>query len=290
MIFTKIFGSKKDIANAVRDLTSTISGEVKNAYDGKGFFAGILAGQDELKKALGDTFDSSKVDDYIASLNGLSETQKIAVINSSNLTKAQKAEMLARINNTKATEANTGANAANSASDVADTSSNTANTASTVADTVATIDNTNATIANTGANAANSASDVADTISNVANTASNFGSKLKGIGTGLLSVVKKHPVATGVIAALTGGVIALNIYKKKAQAIKEAHEDAEQALEDTKKSLSEEKSELQTVNSELETTQEKIKEISSLGTLTLTEQNELTKLSNANDQLKIQQK
>ena len=191
MIFTKIFGSKKEIANAVRDLTSTISGEVKNAYDGKGFFAGILAGQDELKKALGDTFDSSKVDDYIASLNGLSETQKTAVINSSDLTKAQKAEMLARINNTKATEANTGANVANSASDVVDTASNTDNTASTVVDTGATIENTNATIANTGANVANSGSDIID-------AGSNLKERAKGIGSGLLESIKKHPVKWGV--------------------------------------------------------------------------------------------
>ena len=296
MIFTKIFGSKKDIANAVRDLTSTISGEVKNAYDGKGFFAGILAGQDELKKALGDTFDSSKVDDYIASLNGLSETQKIAVINSSNLTKAQKAEMLARINNTKATETETVSQVAETASQVAETGADGVDTVGNIANAEseeevakAKLKVAKANKIETGSQVAETGADMVDTASNLGSKSKGIGSKLKGIGSGLLSVVKKHPVATGIIAALTGGVIALNIYKKKAQAIKEAHEDAEQALEDTKKSLSEEKSELQTVNSELETTQEKIKEISSLGTLTLTEQNELIRLSNVNNQLKIQQ-
>ena len=111
--------------------------------------------------------------------------------------------------------------------------------------------------------------------------------------TKLWAVITAHPIgailtAIGVVAV--GAVAYINKTNKEAEeALVEAHENAKQALEDTKTSLSDDKSELQSVNSELETTKERIKEISSIGAPTLTEQNELNKLSTANAQLEAQQ-
>lgn len=111
--------------------------------------------------------------------------------------------------------------------------------------------------------------------------------------TKLWAVITAHPIATilTAIGAVAVGTIAyINKTNKEAEdALVKAHENAKQALEDTKSSLSDDKSELQSVNSELETTKERLKEISSIGTPTLTEQNELTKLSTANAQLEAQQ-
>jgi len=110
----------------------------------------------------------------------------------------------------------------------------------------------------------------------------------------LWAVITAHPIGAilTVIGAVAVGTIAyINKTAKEAEeAIVEAHENAKQALEDTKTSLSDDKSELQSVNSELETTKKRLKEISSIGAPTLTEQNELTKLSTANAQLEAQQK
>ena len=108
----------------------------------------------------------------------------------------------------------------------------------------------------------------------------------------LWAVITAHPIGailTAVGAVAVGTIAYINKVNKDAEkALVEAHENAEQALEDTKTSLSDDKSELQSVNSELETTKEKIKEISSIGAPTLTEQNELNKLSTANAQLEAQ--
>ena len=110
--------------------------------------------------------------------------------------------------------------------------------------------------------------------------------------TKLWAVITAHPIGailTAIGAVAVGTIAYINKVNKDAEkALVEAHENAEQALEDTKTSLSNDKSELQSVNSELETTKEKIKEISSIGAPTLTEQNELNKLSTANAQLEAQ--
>ena len=110
--------------------------------------------------------------------------------------------------------------------------------------------------------------------------------------TKLWAVITAHPIGailTAIGAVAVGTIAYINKVNKDAEkALVEAHENAEKALEDTKTSLSEDKSELQSVNSELETTKEKIKEISSIGAPTLTEQNELNKLSTANAQLEAQ--
>lgn len=109
----------------------------------------------------------------------------------------------------------------------------------------------------------------------------------------LWAVITAHPVgailtAIGVVAV--GAIAYINKTNKEAEeALVEAHENAKQALEDTTNSLSDDKSKLQSVNSELETTKKRLKEISSIGAPTLTEQNELTKLSTANAQLESQQ-
>ena len=110
--------------------------------------------------------------------------------------------------------------------------------------------------------------------------------------TKLWGVITAHPIGaiiTAIGAVAVGTIAYINKVNKDAEkALVEAHENAEKALEDTKTSLSDDKSELQSVNSELETTKEKIKEISSIGAPTLTEQNELNKLSTANAQLEAQ--
>ena len=111
--------------------------------------------------------------------------------------------------------------------------------------------------------------------------------------TKLWAVITAHPIGailTAIGAVAVGTIAYINKTNKEAEeALVEAHENAKQALEDTKSSLSDDKAELQSVNSELETTKERLKEISSIGAPTLTEQNELTKLSTANAQLEAQQ-
>lgn len=120
------------------------------------------------------------------------------------------------------------------------------------------------------------------------------------VGTNLLTaafaklnrVINSNPWLFVIGAALTAIIASYEIAKKKAEnaeeAIKSAHEEAEQALSDSRNELSNQKSELQSINSELEQTKDKIREISSIGSPTLTEQNELDKLSIANAQLEIQ--
>lgn len=110
--------------------------------------------------------------------------------------------------------------------------------------------------------------------------------------TKLWAVITAHPIGailTAIGAVAVGTIAYINKVNKDAKkALVEAHENAEKALEDTKTSLSDDKSELQSINSELEQTKDKIREISSIGAPTLTEQNELDKLSTANAQLEIQ--
>lgn len=115
---------------------------------------------------------------------------------------------------------------------------------------------------------------------------------LTGAVAKLWAVITAHPIGAilTAIGAVAVGVIAyINKTNKDAQkAIVETHEKAQQALDDTKTALSDDKSELESVNSELDSTKQKIQDIASQGTITLTEQNELNKLSTANTQLETQ--
>ena len=115
---------------------------------------------------------------------------------------------------------------------------------------------------------------------------------LTGAVAKLWAVITAHPIGailTAVGAVAIGVIAYINKSNKDAQkAIVETHEKAQQALDDTKTKLSDDKSELESVNSELETTKQKIQDIASQDSITLTEQNELDKLSAANTQLKTQ--
>lgn len=115
---------------------------------------------------------------------------------------------------------------------------------------------------------------------------------LTGAVTELWAVITAHPIGailTAVGAVAVGVIAYINKSNKDAQkAIVETHEKAQQALDDTKTALSDDKSELESVNSELDSTKQKIQDIASQGTITLTEQNELDKLSTANAQLETQ--
>lgn len=115
---------------------------------------------------------------------------------------------------------------------------------------------------------------------------------LTGAVAKLWAVITAHPIGailTAVGAVAIGVIAYINKSNKDAQkAIVETHEKAQQALDDTKTELSDDKSELESVNSELETTKQKIQDIASQDSITLTEQNELDKLSTANTQLEIQ--
>ena len=120
------------------------------------------------------------------------------------------------------------------------------------------------------------------------------------VGTNLLTAafyklnraINSNPWLFVIGAALTAIIASYEIAKKKAEdaeeAIKSAHEEAQQSLDSTKSDLENSKSELQSVNSELETTKQKIQDIASQDSITLTEQNELDKLSTANTQLETQ--
>lgn len=115
---------------------------------------------------------------------------------------------------------------------------------------------------------------------------------LTGAVAKLWAVITAHPIGailTAVGAVAIGVIAYINKSNKDAQkAIVETHEKAQQALDDTKTELSDDKSELESVNSELETTKQKIQDIASQDSITLTEQNELDKLSTANTQLETQ--
>ena len=115
---------------------------------------------------------------------------------------------------------------------------------------------------------------------------------LTGAVAKLWAVITAHPIGAilTAVGAIAVGVIAyINKSNKEAQkAIVETHEKAQQSLDDTKTALSDDKSELESVNSELDSTKQKIQDIASQGTITLTEQNELDKLSTANTQLETQ--
>ena len=115
---------------------------------------------------------------------------------------------------------------------------------------------------------------------------------LTGAFAKLWAVITAHPIGailTAVGAVAVGVIAYINKSNKDAQkAIVETHEKAQQALDDTKTALSDDKSELESVNSELDSTKQKIQDIASQGTITLTEQNELDKLSTANTQLETQ--
>lgn len=108
----------------------------------------------------------------------------------------------------------------------------------------------------------------------------------------LWAIISAHPIGALItaIGVVSVGVITyINKATNKAkEALVEVHKTAEQVLNDTKASLSNDKSELQSLNSELETTKGRLKEISSIGAPTLTEQSELNKLSTANAQLEAQ--
>lgn len=138
------------------------------------------------------------------------------------------------------------------------------------------------------------ASQIANMLALNATEAANIGitNVLTASFTKLFAVINAHPIGAILIAvgAVAVGTIAYinKVNKDAKKALVEAHENAEKALEDTKTSLSDDKSELQSINSELEQTKDKIEEISSIGTPTLTEQNELDKLSTANAQLETQ--
>lgn len=110
--------------------------------------------------------------------------------------------------------------------------------------------------------------------------------------TKLWAVITAHPIGAILTAV---GVVAVGVIKyikdsnEEAQkAIQEAHDSAQQALDNSKNDLSNSKGELSSVNSELDSTREKIKELGSLKFPTLTEQEELLKLSTANQQLEHQ--
>lgn len=115
---------------------------------------------------------------------------------------------------------------------------------------------------------------------------------LTGAVAKLWAVITAHPIGailTAVGAVAVGVIAYINKSNKDAQkAIVETHEKAQQALDDTKTALSDDKSELESVNSELDSTKQKIQDIASQGTITLTKQNELDKLSTANTQLETQ--
>lgn len=115
---------------------------------------------------------------------------------------------------------------------------------------------------------------------------------LTGAVAKLWAVITAHPIGailTAVGAVAVGVIAYINKSNKDAQkAIVETHEKAQQTLDDTKTALSDDKSELESVNSELDSTKQKIQDMASQGTITLTEQNELDKLSTANTQLETQ--
>ncbi len=115
---------------------------------------------------------------------------------------------------------------------------------------------------------------------------------LTGAVAKLWAVITAHPIGailTAVGAVAVGVIAYINKSNKDAQkAIVETHEKAQQALDNTKTALSDDKSELESVNSELDSTKQKIQDIASQDTITLTEQNEIDKLSTANNQLETQ--
>jgi len=108
----------------------------------------------------------------------------------------------------------------------------------------------------------------------------------------LWGVITNHPlgaVLTAIGAIAIGVVTYINKSNEEAKkAVIETHENAVTTLNNITSELANDKNELQSINSTLNTTKEKIKEISSQQKISLTDQNELERLSALNSQLEAQ--
>ena len=109
-----------------------------------------------------------------------------------------------------------------------------------------------------------------------------FGKSILTAAKGLATFLLTNPVgwailATGAIAGLVAVVDAVTV----------SYEEAAESAQESRQAFQEASSELSSIESELKTTEDRIKELQSLGTLSLTEEAELDSLIKQNEQLEI---
>lgn len=110
-----------------------------------------------------------------------------------------------------------------------------------------------------------------------------FAASVKSATVGLASFLLTNPVGWCILAtgAIFGVVKAIDFFTESFEEAKEKAEDSRNAYENTA-------SEVETLNSKLETTGKRIKELKAQGTLSITEQEELSNLEAQNEQLSRQ--
>ena len=91
-------------------------------------------------------------------------------------------------------------------------------------------------------------------LANIGTNIKGAGIALKGLGTGILTIIQAHPVIAGITAALTlcGGAALVNKVKQEnaAKAIKEAYYDAKKAIDDINSTYSANSSEVKEISEE----------------------------------------
>lgn len=127
----------------------------------------------------------------------------------------------------------------------------------------------------------NGSDNLADSFIDLGTAATTSSSSLSTIFTGLWATLK--PMLP-LIAAITAGFAAFKLVESYVKAYDNALNKASDSLSEYKNTSSE----LESLNSELETTQSRIQELQSQGTLTITEESELTKLQEQNNELQRQ--
>lgn len=110
-----------------------------------------------------------------------------------------------------------------------------------------------------------------------------FAASVKAAAAGLATFLLTNPVGWAILAVgAIAGVVGI------VDAVTTSFEEAKEQAEESRGEYEEVASEVASINSELETTKQRIDELKAKGTLTLTEEEELTKLEQTNEMLERQ--
>ena len=192
---------------------------------------------------------------------------------------------------TVATNANTAANMANAASSVVageaedkDTRDTLENTSATVTDTITTATNTVTNNANAVSNAGKvtKGGKVVGSVKAIKTTST--ATPVAGVGAGatgaLAGLTSAIPYILGVVAILAIAGVAYAHFHKSAEELKEELTELQSEAETTR-------SKIDSINSEIETTRNRIAELEALPSLSFTDEEELNKLKQQNEQLEL---
>ena len=116
-----------------------------------------------------------------------------------------------------------------------------------------------------------------------------LGSALKGVGTAAKSALSGlASFLTSPIGIFLSVIAGIALFEKALRQADEQGQKARDSVRDSVDNYNEEKNKLEELNSELQTTQERIDEINSKPTLTISDEEELTRLKAQNEELKEQ--